>query len=252
MNLVGKSVLAVAELLIEARKSGPINDLPDNYRPTNMVDVYAIHDAVAAKLGPVLGWKVGAKNASVEPVCAPLLAGTIHNSPAQLAPQKFTMRGMESEIAFRFASDLPARDEPYSKDQVIDAIDMAFPAIEVNESRYVDSDALDPMTKLADNILNGALILGPPWSEWHGLVVADQLVEMRFDDKLLYSHKGGNNAVDIFRLVVWIANHMRKKGPGIAAGQVVTTGSWTGLYKAGTAKRIVTSFPGIGDVTVNF
>jgi 2-keto-4-pentenoate hydratase len=252
MNLIAKTALAAAELLIEARKSGPINDLPDNCRPTNIGDVYAIHDAVAAKLGPVLGWKVGAKNATAEPVCAPLLAGTIYQSPVQLDPQKFTMRGMESEIAFRFASDLPMRDEPYSTDQVIDAIDMAFPAIEINETRYVDSDALDPMTKLADNILNGALILGPPWSKWHDLVVADQLVEMRFDNKLLYSHKGGNNAVDILRLVVWIANHKRKKGPGIAAGQVVTTGSWTGLHKAGTAKQVVTSFPGIGDVTVNF
>jgi hypothetical protein len=60
MNLIAKTALAAAELLIEARKSGPINDLPDNCRPTNIGDVYAIHDAVAAKLGPVLGWKVGA------------------------------------------------------------------------------------------------------------------------------------------------------------------------------------------------
>ena len=51
---------------------------------------------------------------------------------------------------------------------------------------------------------------------------------------------------------MWIANYMRKKGLGITAGQVVTTGSWTGLHKAGTAKQVVTIFPGIGDVTVNF
>ena len=252
MNSTGNPALAAAELLIEARKSGPIVDLPDNCRPSNMDNVYAIHDAVAAKLGPVLGWKVGAANATAEPVCAPLLAGTIYQSPVQLDPQKFTMRGMESEIAFRFASDLPARDEAYSKDQVLGAIETAFPAIEINETRYVDSGVVDPMTKLADNILNGALILGPPWSGWPDLAVADQPVEMRFDDELLFSHKGGNNAVDIMRLVVWIANHMREKGPGITTGQVVTTGSWTGLHKAGSAKQVVTRFPGVGDVTVRF
>ena len=252
MNSTGNPALAAAELLIEARKSGPIDDLPDNCRPSNMDDVYAIHDAVAAKLGPVLGWKVGAANATAEPVCAPLLAGTIYQSPVQLDPQKFTMRGMESEIAFRFASDLPARDEAYSKDQVLGAIETAFPAIEINETRYVDSGAVDPMTKLADNILNGALILGPPWNGWPDLAVADQPVEMRFDDELLFSHKGGNNAVDIMRLVVWVANHMREKGQGITTGQVVTTGSWTGLHKAGSAKQVVTRFPGVGDVTVRF
>jgi len=252
MNLIDNPALVAAELLIEARKSGPINDLLDSCRPANINDVYAIHDAIAAEIGPILGWKVGAKNATAEPVCAPLLAGTIYSSPAQLDPQKFTMRGMESELAFQFARDLPARDDPYSKDQVLGAIDTAFPAIEINESRYVDPDAVDSMTQLADNILNGALILGTPWSEWLDLKVADQKVEMSFDDKLLYSHKGGNNAGDILRLVVWIANHMRKKGLGISAGQVVTTGSWTGLHKAGKAKQVITSFPGIGDVTVNF
>ena len=152
------------------------------------------------------------------------------------------MRGMESEIAFQFASDLPTRHKPYSKDEVLGAIDKAFPAIEINETRFVNADELDVMTKLADNILNGALI-GQPWSEWPSLVVADQLVEMYFDDKLLYSHKGGNNAVDIFRLIVWIANHMRKKGSGITAGQIITTGSWTGLHQAGKARKIVTKLP---------
>ena len=252
MKSNGSPNLTAAKLLVEARLSGLIKDLPNNCKPSSMSDVYAIHDAVAAKLGPVLGWKVGAKSANAEPICAPLLEGTIYSSPAQLDPQKFFMRGMESEIAFQFANDLPARDEPYTEDQVLGAIETAFPAIEINESRFVDTDTLDTMTKLADNILNGALILGQPWREWHNLVVADQMVEMRFDDELMYSHKGGNSAVDIFRLVVWIANHMRKKGPGITAGQVVTTGSWTGLHKAGKAKKVVTNFPCIGDVRVSF
>ena len=252
MKSNGSPHLTAAKLLIEARVSEPLSDLPDDCRPSNMSEVYAIHDAVAAKLGPVLGWKVGAKNVTAEPICAPLLDGTIYKSPAQLDPQKFSMRGMESEIAFQFASDLPARHEPYSKDEVLGAIDKAFPAIEINETRFVNADGLDAMTKLADNILNGALILGQPWSEWPSLVVADQQVEMYFDDKLLYSHKGGNNAVDIFRLIVWIANHMRKKGSGITAGQIVTTGSWTGLHQAGKARKVVTNFPNIGDVTVKF
>ena len=252
METYFSSHLTAAKLLIEARVSGPIKDLPDNCRPSNMSEVYAIHDAVAAKLGPILGWKVGAKNAKAEPICAPLLKGTIYKSPAQLDPKKFSMRGMESEIAFQFARDLPARIEPYSKDEVLDAIDLAFPAIEINESRYVDADALDDMTKLADNILNGALVLGQPWSKWRSLVVADQMVEMYFDNELLYSHKGGNNAVDIFRLILWLANRIRKKGSGITAGQIVTTGSWTGLHKAGKASEVITRFPNIGDVKVNF
>ena len=248
----GARAMAAAELLVQARKSGPIEGLPEECRPTSMDEVYAIHDAVASQLGPVLGWKVGAADATAEPICAPLLAGTLYDSPADLDPQAFTMRGMESEIAFRFGSDLPARDEPYKKDQVLAAIDAACPAIEINETRYQDSDAVDRMTKLADNILNGALVLGPAWAGWPDLVVADQPVEMTFDDELVFSHCGGNNAGDVIRLVVWVANHLGQRGYGITRGQVITTGSWTGLRPAGSARRVTTRFPGIGEVMVTF
>ena len=93
MNLDSNSAILAAKLLIEARKSGPINDLPENCRPSNISDAYAIHDAVAAELGPVMGWKVGAKDAKAEPICAPLLANTIYQSPANLDPKKFIMSG---------------------------------------------------------------------------------------------------------------------------------------------------------------
>ena len=75
---------------------------------------------------------------------------------------------------------------------------------------------------------------------------------MSFDEKIIISHKGGNNAGNIIRLLVWIANHLSKREIGINKGQIITTGSWTGMIKSGSAKKVTTKFLGIGEVEVSF
>ena len=245
-------ILLAASLLIQARKSGPIDDLPKNCRPKCIEDVYAIHDAVSIEFGPILGWKVGAASTTAEPVCAPILFGDLYNSPASLHPQAFTMRGIESEIAFKFATSLPLRNEPYLEETVLEAIEVAFPAIEICESRYKNAAVIDNMSILADNISNGALILGPSWIGWRNLQIDRQPVEVFFDDEIIISHCGGNKAGNVFRLLVWIANHLNYKGIGIKKGQVITTGSWTGIVNSGSARKVTSNFPGIGKVEATF
>jgi 2-keto-4-pentenoate hydratase len=203
-------------------------------------------------LGPVLGWKVGAADTEAVPICAPLLAGTLYKSPASLDPELFTMRGIESEIAFRFSAALPPKNMPYLESSVLNAIDVAFPAIEICETRFLDINTVDNMSKLADNISNGGLILGSAWTKWKTLQTEKQPVEMIFDDKIIISHEGGNNAGNIIRLLVWIANHLSDRGIGISQGQVITTGSWTGLIQSGSAQNISTKFLGIGEVEISF
>ncbi len=252
MNVTDDLSKKAAKILVKARNSGPIENLPSDCRPKNIEEVYSIHDAVANDLGPIEGWKVGASDVNSVPICAPLLFGTIYKSPVYLDRKKFAMRGIESEIAFKFANDLPARGKPYSKNEVLESIETAYPAIEINETRYINADTVDHFTRLADNILNGALVLGPNWFDWSNLVVEKQAVELRFDGEIILSHKGGNKAVDILRLVVWIANHVQERDLEIKSGSIVTTGSWTGLKKAGATKKITTRFRDIGEVVVNF
>ena len=241
-----------AELLIQARFSEPLIELPEYCRPKNIEDVYAIHDVVISRLGPVIGWKVGAANIDAEPICAPILTGNLFISPASLDPDSFKMRGIESEIAFKFSTDLRPKKEPYLESSILASVDAAFPAIEICETRFRNTNVVDEMSKLADNIYNGALIIGPAWPEWKNLQIEKQSVEMSFDDKIIISHKGGNNAGNIIRLLIWIVNHLSKREIGINKGQIITTGSWTGMIKSGSAKKVTTKFLGIGEVEVSF
>jgi 2-keto-4-pentenoate hydratase len=244
--------LKAAELLAEARFLKPLNELPEFCRPKNIQEVYAIHDSIITILGPVLGWKVGAANNEAEPICAPILSGTLFKSPVIFEPEMFNMRGIESEIAFRFTTALPPKKTPYIESSVLNAVDAAFPAIEICETRFLDTNAVDDMSNLADNISNGALILGPEWFEWKKLQIDEQPVELIFDNKIVVSHKGGNKAGNIIRLLVWITNHLSSRGIGISKDQIITTGSWTGMIKSGSAKNITTIFSGIGEVEISF
>ncbi len=243
---------AAADLLLGARKNGPIEGLPESCRPRDAAEAYAIQDAVAAHLGPIEGWKVGAGGPDELPNCAPLLARTVLASPVHLDSARHCLRGIEAEVAFRFARDLPPRDRDYSRAEVTAAIEAAFPAIEVCESRFRDRTALDPFSKLADNNMNAILVLGEAWHGWPDLEVARQAVRLSFDERIVVDQNGGNTAGDLIRLLVWLANHLGKRGPGIGRGQVVTTGSWCGLIEAGRARSIVAAFPGIGETSLRF
>ena len=147
---------------------------------------------------------------------------------------------VEAEIAVRIAHDLPPREAPYSRDEVLAAIASAHPAIEVLQSRYVDPAAVDPLSALADSLSHFALVLGPAFSDWQALDLAGEGVRLLVDGTEVKAGTG-NPAGDMIRLVLWMANEGAHWAGGLRAGQVVTTGSWTGkdLVAPGGEARIV-------------
>jgi 2-keto-4-pentenoate hydratase len=44
--------------------------------------------------------------------------------------------------------------------------------------------------------------------------------------------------------------HCAKRGLGLHAGDVITTGAWTGLEMAKIGDEVTAKFPGIGEATV--
>jgi 2-keto-4-pentenoate hydratase len=243
---------AAARLLLQARNGGMLlHGLPPQSVPTDMTQAYAIQDEVAAALGPVGGWKVGAKGPAAQPSCAPLPAALIRAAPCSLEPMKFKLHGIEAEIAFSLKRDLPKRERRYSVDEVLDAIGAMHPAIKIVESRYVDSRRKDPLSVLADANSNGALVYGIGRTDLPLIEHPVQPVELFFNGTRVAGGVGGNPAGDIRRLVVWLANHAGMRG-GLRAGQVVTTGSYTGLLFARAGTRVRAVFLGLGEVEFVF
>ncbi len=236
--------------LLQARRSGtqiaPPFALPDRSA------VYAIQDGVAAATGPVAGWKVGARTPEAEPNPAPLLSGALVTSPARFDGKVMHMIGVEIEISFHIAKDIPARSAPVGRDEALAAVGNAFVGMEVVDTRLANFRDADPEWLLADNQMNHALVAGDPIAGWRGLDWPNLHVKLVIDGSAIVDQKGGLGAVDPVRPLAWMIDHAVRQRGGIRAGQAITTGSWTGLRYFPPGTRARGEFTGLGAVEATF
>lgn len=242
-----------ARLLLSARRdpAQPIRSLPEVMVPRTEAQAYLIQREIMVALGEIGGWKVGSPAPGQPCTCAPLPAAGIQDSPAQVSSQDCPMRGVEAEIAVRFVAGLPPQDEPYSESEVLAAVGSAHPAIEVLQSRFADADAVDKLSNLADSMSHGGLVVGPPIAAWPGIDLAAERVRLLVDGAELKSSIG-NPAGDMLRLLTWLANDGARWAGGLQAGQVVTTGSWTGKDVVPPGARVRIVFDHAGEAEVGF
>ena len=240
-----------AELLLAARADAGkrLTALPANLVPADQATAYAVQHRVAAELGAIGGWKVGAPGGSR--VCGPLPLSGVHPSPAHLPAAQNPYRGIEAEVAFRMAADLPVRSTPYSRAEVVAAIGTMHPAIEVLESRFVDPDNFDLLTNLADTQSHGGFIFGPGTLHWHGIDLSTVKCE-QFVDGVLQKDALGYPFGEILDMMDWLANIGAVWAGGLKAGQFVTCGSWTGKQCVTPDANVRVTFSGLGEVNLRY
>jgi 2-keto-4-pentenoate hydratase len=240
-----------AAWLLDARRHGPAPPFPEAIRPRDEHDAYAIQALVMAQLGPIGGWKVGASGPEAPPNCAPMPASGIFAAPTRLDPTLFTIREVESEIAFRLGQDLPARPAPYETAEVVAAIASCHAAIEVLQPRFAEPESVDALSHQADLIRHGAFIYGPPIAQWQSVDFAALGVTQTMSGCPTL-RRTGNPAGDMLRLLTWLANVGAVWSGGLRRGQIVTCGSWTGRTAAPEGAAVSTMFDGIAPVNLTF
>ncbi len=241
-----------AEVLLEARRTvQPIEDLPPALRPKTLEEAYFVQDLMSQALGKVGGWKVGAPGPTAVPLCAPMPLDNFAGSGERIAGRYRRLRGVEAEVAFLVGKDLPPRDQPYSREEVVDAIASCHLAIELLESALLDPDDADRLTAIADLQANGGFVHGPAIEGWQDVNFADESAQMDVDGFIRANGKHGAGG-DLLRLVSWLANDAQVLTGGLLAGQWITTGSWTGKVLAEPGSAVVARFPQLGEVSVWF
>ena len=248
-----------AELLVTARRERRQITLPEDCRPTTVEDAFTIQDLVAAKLWPgpaankrVTAWKTGAASPEAEPFGAPIGPELIYPSGTTLPAADFHMIGIECELVYRFGADLPPIDGQYEDAQVVEAITSIHPAIELVDTRLAAWKRADDLSKLADNQSNGGLVIGDALADWQRIVPEKQRVVLTVNGDRLADTVGGNSAGNPLWLLVWMVNHCAGRIGGLRAGDVITTGSYTGVDFVEPGAQIVADFPGIGQARISF
>lgn len=244
-----------AELLLAARRNTePIENLPEGLRPHTLDEAYALQDIIARAMGPVGGWKVGAASPDVTPAYAPMpLWGGFAASGEILDRPLRRYRGVEAEIAFRLGKDLPRREQPYSHDEVVDAIASAHPAIELLEPAFIDPDKVDRLSAIGDLQMNGGFGFGPAFAGWRSADLTKESVTLAMDGVVRFEGTASNTAgTDLLRLVTWLANEGQHRTAGLKAGDWITTGSWCGKFTANPGSEVLVRFSTFGDVQLYF
>ena len=215
-------------------------------------DAYRVQDNVFAELWPgarPAGWKVGGPSDQVTPTAAPIPPERVLRSPAHAQSSALNIVGVEAEVAFCLARDLPLRSRPYSERSIAAAVGEVLVAIELCGSRLAGWRETSGLWKLADFQTNSALVVGSGVKEWQKIDFAAQECEFTVGERVLKS-KGAHPFGNPFRLIPWIVKHAAMRGHGLRAGDVITTGAWTGLVEAKPGDAVTARFRGIGEATV--
>ena len=247
ISAIGKAV----KLLVDAHRSRKPAAIGGVDLKTDK-EAYRVQDAVFSRLWPgakPAAWKAGGPSDKVEPTAAPIAPEKLLRSPASVAAASMNMVGVEAEIAFRMAKDLPPRARPYLEKEIAAAVGEVLAVIELCDTRLADWKGSSGPWKLADFQNNGALVAGSGTADWQKIDFLKQKVEFTIGPKVVKA-KGAHSHGNPFRLMPWIARHCAKRGMGLRAGDLVTTGAWTGLEMAKAGDVVTARFPGIGEATV--
>ncbi|SME97585.1 2-keto-4-pentenoate hydratase [Pseudogulbenkiania subflava DSM 22618] len=201
----------------------------------------AIWQTLVGRARPT-AWKVGAPTREAEPTAAPIFPQRLAASGATLPAASFLGLGIEAEIAVRFGHDLPPRATRYTRDEILDAIASVHVAIELIDTRLAAPKVAGPLWSLADNLVNGGLIVGDAIPHWRELDFAALTVRVSANGGLRAETQGRPPLDDLFFCLPWWIEHVG----GAQAGDIVATGAWNGMHPVGLPVTVRVDFVGVG------
>lgn len=250
----------LAQELWDARRLGRTISAARDDLPETVVEAYDVQEAIVELSGlPRCGYKVGSTSkeaqkllATDEPGAGVLLAPFVHESPARIKTAPEHMPAVEGEFAFRIGRDLPWRGEPYRMGEIANAIESVAGAIEVVGTRF--SGGLKGKGRLlttADGGVNIALATGN-WTKFREQDLRGHPITMIINGELKGTGTGSRALGDPLNVLLWLVNHLSKRRIGLKAGEIVSTGTCTGLDPVQSGDIARADFGIFGAVVIEF
>ncbi|MDP1841200.1 MAG: fumarylacetoacetate hydrolase family protein [Reyranella sp.] len=227
--------------------------------PPDSATAYRIAGMVAEELGwPVRGWKIAAFKEEMQQALrtdSPIYGRTyfVEETPFSAVHAVLASPIPEVEYQARLGIDLPPRAKPYGQDEVTDAVASLHPGLELAECRFIHDAAFPPLPAiLADGAGSGTIVYGPAIENWKTRDIAGQEATLSSNGRL---RRKGTAADALDHPVVpltWLANELSRTGVGMKAGQMVSTGTLTGMLAPKPGETYVADFGPFGAVSVSF
>lgn len=245
--------------MIAARSSRrALERLPPSGAPLSLDDAYSIQEAFARACGmTVAGYKIGCASKESQalvgapgPFAARIFAPTRLDSPAEISARDFFAVGVEAEFGFTMRERLPARAKPYARAEVARAVASVAPVIELCDTRLDNWETARIEEIIADNGFHGGLVVGAGVAEWQSLDLPAHEVVLSIDGAIRGRGASARALGNPLDGLVWIANELSRRGYGLREGDIVATGTWTGLHFVAPEAAVIADFGSLGRVAV--
>jgi len=252
----------LVQLLTALRREGrQQSGLDPRLVPPDQATAYRIAQAVAEQSGwEVAGWKIAAFKHEMQkalrtdaPIYGRVFAPMVKSSPVSVARATLCSPIPEVEYQARLAADLPPRARPYTVEEVTEAVASLHPGIELAECRFMHDAAFPPLPAiLADGAGASTIVHGPAIEDWRRRDIAGQEAVLYCNGK---PRRKGTAAAALDHPMVplaWLANELSRTGVGLKAGQMISTGTLTGMLAPGQGETYVADFGSFGSVSLTF
>jgi len=252
----------LARLLAGLRRDGrQQSGLEASLVPPDKDTAYRVARLVEEELGwEVAGWKIAAAKSEMQrelrtdsPIYGRVFLSGVKPSPLTVEHARQCSPIPEVEYQARLGVDLPPRAKPYTVEEVSEAVASLHPGMELAECRFIHNEKFPPLSAvLADGAGCGTLCYGTAIEDWRRRDIAGQEVVLLCNG--VVRRRGTAEAALDHPMVplTWLANELSRTGIGLKAGQIVSTGTLTGMLRPKAGETYVGDFGPFGSVTVNY
>jgi 2-keto-4-pentenoate hydratase len=145
-----------------------------------------------------------------------------------------------------------ARASGFSREDVVEAVDALVPAMEIVGPRFTDLLFGRVPTAIADNGINAGFVFGAPVMDWRRYDLPAHAVTLSVNGVVAAQGLGSAVLGDPIESLLWTVNHLSSRGISIEAGQIISTGTATGIVFLQPGDSATADFGLLGQVSLTF
>jgi len=267
MSLSEEQVQAAAKRLFDAETTGVQTGLLSQLHPDmNLDDAYAVQEALVQKKisagSKITGRKIGLTSKAmqralnIETPDSGVLFDHMHfDSGATIPTGQFIEPRVEAEIAFIMQSAISGSD--VTRDDIIDATASVAAAIEILDTRILRADPTSGKPRIitdtvSDNAANAGVVLADTRHAVDAFDLRRVGAIVKRNGTVEETGMGAGVLDDPITSMVWLVQRLAQYDDGLAAGDIVLSGSFVRPIEATPGSHIDADFGDFGQVTLQF